>query len=50
MAGLLYGVEPHDPLTFSLIPGFFVLFAFVGTYVPARRAARVQPVSALRGE
>ncbi|HEX3235253.1 MAG TPA: ABC transporter permease [Gemmatimonadales bacterium] len=50
MGGLLYGLSPSDPVTFVLVPltlGVVVLFA---TYVPARRAVRLDPVAALRSE
>jgi putative ABC transport system permease protein len=47
---LLYNVSPFDPLTFGAVATFLVLVAFVASYVPARRATRVDPVVALRGE
>jgi putative ABC transport system permease protein len=50
MAPLLVGVTPTDPATFASISGIFVLVAAMACWVPARRAARVDPVSALREE
>ena len=47
---LLYKVSPFDPVTFSAVAAFLVLIAFLASYVPARRATRVHPVGALRGE
>ena len=47
---LLYNVSPFDPLTFSAVATFLVLVAFLASYVPARRATRIDPVGALRGE
>jgi predicted permease len=48
MAGLLYGVTPSDPLTFGGVALLLALVAFAAIYIPARRAARVSPVEALR--
>jgi putative ABC transport system permease protein len=50
LSGLLYGVSAKDPLTFVLVPACLGLVALLASWVPARRAVRVEPVAALRGE
>ena len=50
MRSLLYGVEATDPVTFGAITGLLAAIALVATCVPARRAARVDPLISLRGE
>jgi putative ABC transport system permease protein len=50
VTGLLYQVRPADPLTFALVPCVLLAVALVACYLPARRAAQVDPVAALRTE
>ena len=50
MAGLLFGVEPHDPATFVAIAIGLMGVALLACAVPARRAARTNAITALRAE
>lgn len=50
MRNLLFGVGAADPVTFIAISGMLTLVALLATYVPAQRAARVDPVVSLRYE
>ncbi len=46
----LYGVKPHDLVTFTIVPLFLVPVTFLACCIPSRRAARVDPLTALRHE
>jgi predicted permease len=50
LGGLLYGVRPNDPLTFFLVFGAMISAALMASYMPARRATKVDPMVALRCE
>jgi len=47
---LLYGVSARDPLTFAALAALLGCVALVATWLPARRAARVDPVTAIKSE
>ena len=50
MGGLLYGVRPNDPATLVVVTLALCAIALVASYVPARRATRVDPLEALRSD
>lgn len=50
LASQLYGVGARDPLTFGSVTGFLLLVATVASWIPGRRAVRVDPTVVLRGE
>ena len=50
LTSLLFDTTPGDPLTFALVPAVLLAVSLLASYVPARRATRVDPIVALRTE
>jgi len=50
LSSLLFGVSAHDPVTFAGVSMILATAAILGCYIPARRAAKVNPITALRYE
>ena len=50
MSSILFEVKPTDPLTFGAVAALLCMIALLACYVPARRAASVDPIQALRSE
>jgi ABC-type antimicrobial peptide transport system permease subunit len=49
-SGFLYGVHPHDLVTFLTVPLLLLGIALIACWIPARRASRIDPQAALRYE
>jgi predicted permease len=49
-ASFLYGIQPRDALTFAVVPPFLAAIALIACWIPARRAALIDPMKALRTE
>ena len=50
MSAFLFGVGPMDPITYAAVSGTLTAAALLATYLPARRASRVDPIVALRAD
>jgi putative ABC transport system permease protein len=50
LTSLLFGVQPFDPVTFACVAFLLTFIALAASYLPARRAMRVDPIVALRYE
>jgi ABC-type antimicrobial peptide transport system permease subunit len=50
MASLLFGVPALDPITLAVVPATLLAVVLAATYLPARRAARLDPMVVLRNE
>jgi putative ABC transport system permease protein len=50
LRGMLFQIGPRDPLTFAAVPAILALVALLSAYLPARRAARLDTMSALRAD
>ena len=49
MESVVFGITTHDPITFALLPAVLAVLTILACSLPARRAARVDPVIAIRG-
>jgi putative ABC transport system permease protein len=50
LRGMLFHISPRDPLTFAIVPAILAIVAFISACLPARRAARLDPMASLRAD
>ena len=50
LQSFLYGISAADPITFAVAPAVLMAIALAASYLPARRATAIEPMSALRSE
>jgi ABC-type antimicrobial peptide transport system permease subunit len=50
LKGLLLGISPFDPITYAAVAGLLVAICLIASFVPARRATTVDPLTALRAD
>ena len=50
LGSMIFGVKPLDPLTLIAVPAVVMLAGAIAALIPARRATRIDPIVALRGE
>jgi putative ABC transport system permease protein len=48
LQGVLFGITPADPATFTVVSALVLIVAILATFIPARRITRVDPLVALR--
>ena len=48
IGALLYGITPHDGITYACVSAILIVVAAAASFAPARRAARLDPLRALR--
>jgi putative ABC transport system permease protein len=48
LRSFMFGITPHDPVTFAAVGGMLSMVVIAASYIPARRATRIDPLEALR--